>query len=108
LGYAVRIPDLPGETRDEVAKGGISLSEELTLQDVVRVLRKRLIWIVFLMITGAIVAYIFSSYFMTPVYSASTQLIVNTKHNENSFLTYTDLQISLNLIEIYKEILKKP
>ncbi|RKQ85530.1 YveK family protein [Brockia lithotrophica] len=84
------------------------MSEELGLQDVVRVLRKRLIWIILLTIIGALIAYVFSAYFTTPVYSASTQLIVNPKQNENAPLTYSDLQISLNLIETYKEVLKSP
>ncbi|MBT9253372.1 MAG: capsular biosynthesis protein [Brockia lithotrophica] len=84
------------------------MPEELSLQDVVGVLRKRLAWILLLTLTGTLVAYVFSVYFITPVYSASTQLIVNPKQNENSPLTYSDLQISLNLIETYKEVLKSP
>jgi len=84
------------------------LPEELSLRDVLLVLQKRWGWVAILTLLGTFVAYFVTVYYFTPVYAASTQLIVNPKQNENSPLTYSDLQISLNLIETYKEVLKSP
>ncbi|MBT9281091.1 MAG: capsular biosynthesis protein [Hydrogenibacillus schlegelii] len=85
------------------------MSEELELQHVIAVLRKRWRLIVTLAIIGALGAYLVSAFLLPPVYASSTQLIVNSKKQDpNAALTYADLQFSLSLIETYKEVLVSP
>lgn len=90
-----------------VIKGGGSLNETISLHELLKLIKKRLVSIIVLAICFAsIVAYL-SLYLITPVYEAQTQLLVNQKNISQDNIwaqTETDLQ----LINTYNVIIKSP
>lgn len=83
---------------------------ELDLRDYIRIIKKR-IWLITLFVLAATgVTGVVSYFFLTPVYEASTKLIVN-KSNERQGLDQVDINsinLNLRLIDTYKEVIKTP
>ena len=79
----------------------------ISLIDIINILRKRWKLIVLLTLAAAFVSGIISYYFLTPVYRASTQILVNQK-NERNQLDYSLLQSNVGLINTYSVIIKSP
>lgn len=84
------------------------MSVELDLKDYIRILRKRM-WLIaaFVLICSLATAFI-SFTWLTPIYQASTKLIVN-KSNESFATNQLDLNavnLNIRLIDTYKEIIK--
>ncbi|MCP8967846.1 YveK family protein [Ectobacillus ponti] len=85
------------------------MEETISLKELFQVLRKR--WLMIVGITGiaAIASAIISFYFMTPVYQASTQILVNPKQASDTALVKSDdVRLSLQLINTYKGVLTSP
>jgi len=94
------------ETMTMMSKGQ---QDHIDLQEVLKILKKWRTFIVLVVVLTTLLAYLVNAFMLKPVYASSTQLIVNTKQsNQNSMLTNADLQLSLNLIETYKEVLMSP
>ena len=55
------------------------MNEEMTIQSLVKVLRKRWFFILMLMVLSIGVAFLISYFIQTPIYEAETQLLVNQK-----------------------------
>lgn len=86
------------------------MEETISLQDLFKTLRKRLVHIVSLTIIGALIAGVISFFLLTPIYEASTQILVNKNENEQqqqSFQTQ-EIQTNLQLINTYNVIIKSP
>lgn len=83
------------------------MRETISLQELLKLIRKRLFSIIGLAICCAGIAAYLSFYLISPVYQAKTQLLVNQKNisQENAWAqTETDLQ----LINTYNVIIKSP
>ncbi|MED3550865.1 YveK family protein [Cytobacillus praedii] len=83
------------------------MEETVSIKDIMKIMLKRwkliiLITLLFTSITGVI-----SFYFITPIYNASTQLLVNQRNSENQ-LDFTRLQSNVELINTYRLIIKSP
>lgn len=86
------------------------MSVELDLKDYIRIIRKRIWLILSFVVVVSILAYVASTMWMTPIYQASTKLIVN-KSNENVGISQLDLNtvnLNIRLIDTYKEIIRTP
>lgn len=84
------------------------MSVELDLKDYIRILRKRIWLIAAFVAVVSVVTYLGSSLWLTPIYQASTKLIVN-KSNESVNVGQLDLNtvnLNIRLIDTYKEIIK--
>lgn len=86
--------------------------EETTieLREYFEILMKR-IWVVVLVtFTATVVSGIVSFFVVTPIYEASTQLLVNKNESKSDILvpSYNDIQSNLKLIETYNVIIKSP
>ncbi|KIL35444.1 lipopolysaccharide biosynthesis protein [Cohnella kolymensis] len=83
---------------------------EFELKDYIRILRKR-IWLITAFVVVVSMFTAMASYlWLTPVYQASTKLIVN-KTNENVAVAQLDINtvnMNIRLIDTYKEIIKTP
>lgn len=84
---------------------------ELDLKDYITVIKKRM-WLILsiVIVTGAATA-AWSYYFITPVYEASTKLIVTSSNDQygsavNAQLNLNDINFHIRLIETYKEIIR--
>ncbi|MBD3920687.1 lipopolysaccharide biosynthesis protein [Paenibacillus sp. PR3] len=83
--------------------------KELEIKDYVRIIRKRLWWIVTLVVVATLLSGIVSKFVIKPEYEASTKIIVNkTSDVENQQLNTDTVNTNLKLIDTYKEIIKTP
>jgi len=83
------------------------VEETISLQDIFRTIRKRAVMIISLTVLSIIVAAIISFYVLTPIYQASTQILVNQQKTDQQIQT-TEIQTNLQLINTYNVIIKSP
>ncbi|WP_318617968.1 YveK family protein [Sporosarcina sp. YIM B06819] len=84
------------------------MEETISLQELFKTLRKRLKLIISMVILAVMIAGVVSYYFMTPVYQASTQILVNQQKYEQNQFSSQDIQTNLQLINTYNVIIKSP
>jgi capsular polysaccharide biosynthesis protein len=94
----------------EKIKGGLKMAEEeIDLREIFLIMRKRAKVIVIITLLAMIVSGIFSYFIATPVYKASTSLIVSRTQSSvltNSQIQVQDIQTSRMLAATYSEIVK--
>lgn len=83
------------------------MEETISLQDIFRTIRKRVGMIISLTVVSIIVAAIISFYIITPIYQASTQILVNQQKTDQQIQS-TEIQTNLQLINTYNVIIKSP
>lgn len=83
---------------------------ELDLKDYLQVLRKRWMLITAIVVAASLAAGIVSYVFLTPIYQASTKIIVNKSNDQQglSQINSDSINMNIRLIETYKEIIKTP
>ncbi|PZE20481.1 YveK family protein [Paenibacillus xerothermodurans] len=83
---------------------------ELELRDYVHIIRRRLWMIAAIVLVASVVTGVVSFYYLNPVYSASTKLIVNKSAEAEGKdpLTSDALRSNMLLVNTYKEIIKTP
>lgn len=69
-------------------------------------LRKNIVSLVVWMLVGGVLAFLVSFVFMTPKYSATTDILVNQKA-DNAQMQFNAQQADLQAINTYKDVLKK-
>lgn len=79
---------------------------EIDLKEIFHMLQKRWVLITGVTLSALIISTIVSFFILTPIYEASTTMIVNYKQNQESVMTYNDLQTSQKLVATYTEIVK--
>lgn len=84
------------------------MEETISLQDLFKTIRKRLSLIAIITIIAMTISGIVSFLFMTPIYQASTQILVNQEKDEQNQLSSQDIQANLKLINTYNVIIKSP
>lgn len=84
------------------------MEETISLQDLFKTIRKRLSLIAIITIIAMTISGIVSFLFMTPIYQASTQILVNQEKDEQNQLSSQDIQANLQLINTYNVIIKSP
>ncbi len=84
---------------------------ELGLRDYYNIIKKR-IWLIGLIVfVSTISVFVVNKYFITPVYEASTKLIVVKSESTNPMrdaINMDTVNTSIRLIDTYKEIIKTP
>lgn len=87
------------------------MEETISLQDLYKIVRKRITLIVSLTVIAMLIAAIISFFILTPVYQASTQILVNQQQPKNTqqmALESQEIQTNLQLINTYNVIIKSP
>lgn len=84
------------------------MEETISLKELLETLKKRLVLIVSITVIAAIISGVVSYYFLTPIYQASTQILVNQKKNEQSLYQTNEVQTNLQLINTYNVIITSP
>ena len=79
---------------------------EIDLKEIFHMLQKRWVLITGITVSALIISAIVSFFILTPIYEASTTMIVSYKQNQESIMTYNDLQTSQKLVATYTEIVK--
>lgn len=83
------------------------MEETISLQELLHTLRKRIALIVVVTLAAVSISAVISYFYITPVYQATTQFIVNKSTNDQG-INNSDIQTNLSLIESYREIIKSP
>ncbi|TWD92386.1 capsular polysaccharide biosynthesis protein [Neobacillus bataviensis] len=84
------------------------MEETISLKELLQTLRKRLSLILSITFIAVLVSGIVSFYFLTPIYQASTQLLVNQSKSDQTAYQYNEVQTNLQLINTYNVIIKSP
>ncbi|WP_186667737.1 YveK family protein [Sporosarcina sp. BP05] len=84
------------------------MEETISLQDLVKTLKKRLILIISAVILAVTIAGVVSYLYLTPIYQVSTQILVNQEKSEQQQFNAQDIQTNLQLINTYYVIIKSP
>lgn len=77
--------------------------EEIDLRDYIDVIRKRIKLLAVVPLIAVLVAAVAVFWLVTPVYTASTTLMVNKSQPTNQ-IVYSDLQANLLLVKTYREV----
>ncbi len=84
------------------------MEETISLKDIALTLRKRLKLIIVMAIVAVIASGIISYFVLTPVYQASTQMLVNQKSSEQSTLDPNQIRSNIDMINTYKQVIQSP
>lgn len=90
-------------------KGGVNNMEEtISLQELFKIVKKRLVLIISMLVLAVTITGVFSYYFLTPIYQASTQILINQKEYIQNKTSSQDIETNLRLINTYNEIITSP
>ena len=81
--------------------------ETIDLQEILQIVKKRLILIIALAVIAMALAGTYTYYLVTPTYQTTTQMIISNLEDDNS-ITHSDIQVSLQLINTFNVILLSP
>lgn len=84
------------------------MEETISLQDIFETIKKRTRLILFITLLAALISAIVSYFFITPIYQASTQILVNQSKSEQALYNNNEIQANLQLIDTYNVIIKSP
>jgi capsular polysaccharide biosynthesis protein len=85
------------------------MEETISLKELFQTLRKRMNLIIVIALIAVIVSGVISYFFITPIYKASTQILVNNQTNtEQPIYTQNEIQTNIQLINTYNVIMKSP
>ncbi|KRK45520.1 Wzz/FepE/Etk N-terminal domain-containing protein [Dellaglioa algida] len=83
------------------------MEESINLEQIFNILKKHLKLIGGLTITGVVVAFLATTFFMTPKYDATVQILVNrTEQANNDGAAYNTQQADVQMINTYKDIIQ--
>lgn len=84
------------------------MGEDIHLQKIIKIIRKRLVLIISLMLMAIGIAIVLNLYVLTPIYHAQTQILVNQKSNNQEATSWDKTESDLSLINTYHVIMKSP
>ena len=84
------------------------MEESISLKELFLTFKKRMWLIASITIVAVLITGLVSYFVLTPIYSASTQILVNQSKSEESLYQNYEVQTSLQLINTYSVILKSP
>jgi capsular polysaccharide biosynthesis protein len=84
------------------------MEETISLKELLETLKKRWILIVSITVLAGLVSGVVSYFFLTPIYQASTQILVNQSKNDQAAPNFNEVQANLQLINTYNVIIKSP
>lgn len=88
-----------------VSQGAIKLEEGFSLQEILKIIRKRLLLIFSLVVISVGVSVGINYYVLTPIYQAQTQILVNQKSSLNDVYAWQTIETDLRLINTYNVII---
>ncbi|WP_409302887.1 YveK family protein [Peribacillus sp. SCS-155] len=84
------------------------MEETISLKELFQTLRKRMSLIIVITLLAVTVSGIISYFFLTPIYQASTQILVNQSKDDKALYDMNQVQTNLQLINTYNVIIKSP
>lgn len=84
------------------------MEETISLKDLFLTLKKRISLIAMITILFATISGLISYFYLTPIYQASTQILVNQSKDDQNTYNVGEVQTNLQLINTYNVIIKSP
>lgn len=84
------------------------MEETISLRELFQTLRKRLWLILSITFLATLTSGVVSYFLLTPIYQASTQLLVNQEKTDQPIYNINEIQTNLQLINTYNVIIKSP
>ncbi|ASB87260.1 Wzz/FepE/Etk N-terminal domain-containing protein [Bacillus sonorensis] len=84
------------------------MKENMDFKELIAILRKRTVLILVLTIGVTLISGIFQFFVLTPVYQASTQVLVHQVGEKKGSATFSDIQINLQYTRTFQALLKNP
>ncbi len=84
------------------------MEETISLKELFLTLKKRLSLIAVITILAVTMSGLISYFYLTPIYQASTQILVNQSKDDQNTYNYNEVQTNLQLINTYNVIIKSP
>lgn len=82
------------------------MEETISLKELLETLKKRMVMIILITMTAGLASGVISYFFLTPIYQATSQILVNQAKNEQSLYSPSEVQTNLQLINTYNVIIK--
>lgn len=89
-------------------QGGQTVEETMKLQDILKVIKRRLLLIITLTIIAVGIASFISFYMQTPIYKAQTQILVNQNNTSEETYSRSQIETDLQFINTYHDIVTSP
>lgn len=84
------------------------MEEAISLRELFGTLKKRLLLIVGMTVVATLISGIISYFVLTPIYQASTQILVSEDKTNQPMYNVSEIQTNLQLINTYNVIIKSP
>ena len=84
------------------------MEETISLQEILKIIKKKLLLIISLTIVAVGIAVVLSFYFITPIYQVQTQILINQKGSSEEVYSWSQIETDLQLINTYNDIIKSP
>jgi capsular polysaccharide biosynthesis protein len=84
------------------------MEETISLKELLQTLKNRSSLIISITLIAVIISAVISFFILTPIYQASTQLLVNQTQNNQNLYNSNQVQTNLQLINTYNVIIKSP
>lgn len=84
------------------------MEETISLQEILKIIKKRLLLIISLTIVTVCIAVVLNFYVYKPAYYAETQILVNQNGNSEQIYSSAQIQTDLQLINTYNDIIGSP
>ncbi|MBN3553995.1 capsular biosynthesis protein [Fictibacillus nanhaiensis] len=84
------------------------MEETISLKEIAETLKKRLSLIIIITAVAVALSGVISYFFLTPIYQASTQILVNQKTSEQPILDANQIKSNIDIINTYRVIIKSP
>lgn len=84
------------------------MEETISLQELFKTVKKRMLLILSSVFIAIGIAAVVSFFFLTPIFQATTQILVNKQTVEQNQFNAQDIQTNLQLINTYNAIIKTP
>ncbi|MBH0230737.1 YveK family protein [Halobacillus yeomjeoni] len=86
------------------------MEETISLKEIFEVLKKRMVLIISLAVSAAIISALVTFFLITPMYQTSSQFIVNQSQDQQQNTPYNinDIRTNVELINTYNVIIKSP
>ena len=84
------------------------MEETISLQDIFRILKKRLAMITVITLLATAASAIITYFFLTPKYEADTEILVNQSIKDQAQFNTGVVQANVQLVNTYSDIIKSP
>lgn len=84
------------------------MKENIDFRELIAILRKRTVLILALTIGVTMISGFIQFFVLTPVYQASTQILVHQVGEKKGSATFSDIQINLQYTRTFQALLKNP